>query len=297
MRIPTLTSVLLGALSACSLTSAETTSFSGSTSVVVDGKTYHAKYKGKGLSTDQASDAILASPTDSLTLWIPSSQHLSNPHVLPPTTHATLSSLGVSQTAPLTAAGTFVFQNLTIGSYLVDIHCRTHAFAPLRVDVAQRSTSATNTDGTKEHNETPVFFVWETYRGNDWGNKGQKVQKNGDGYFALRALGPKEYYTERGSFSVFGILKNPMILMGLVSMVLFLGVPKLVENMDPEMRAEWEEQQKNNPMNSIMGGQQSSANPMGNFDMAAYLAGQKKDESEASAAGSNNSGSKKAGKR
>lgn len=30
--------------------------------------------------------------------------------------------------------------------------------------------------------------------------------------------------------SVFGILKNPMILMGLVSMVLFIGLPKLVEN-------------------------------------------------------------------
>jgi O-acetylhomoserine/O-acetylserine sulfhydrylase len=43
---------------------------------------------------------------------------------------------------------------------------------------------------------------------------------------------------------------------------------------DPEMRAEWEERQKENPMNSLMGAASGqSANPMGNFDMAAFLAG------------------------
>ena len=49
---------------------------------------------------------------------------------------------------------------------------------------------------------------------------------------------------------------------------------------DPEMRAEWEERQKSNPMNNIMGAASggSSASPMGNFDMAAYLAGSSKKE-------------------
>lgn len=37
------------------------------------------------------------------------------------------------------------------------------------------------------------------------------------------------------------------------------------------MRKEWEESQKSNPMNSIMGGGQSGG--AGNFDMAAFLAG------------------------
>ena len=43
------------------------------------------------------------------------------------------------------------------------------------------------------------------------------------------------------------------------------------------MRAEFEERQKSNPMNSILSGQQSSANAMPDFDMAAYLAGSKKE--------------------
>lgn len=61
------------------------------------------------------------------------------------------------------------------------------------------------------------------------------------------------------------------------------------------MRAEWEEQQKNNPMNSIMGGGKSG----GNFDMAAFLSGsngpQAGDSNDAGSGG--NGGGKKGGKR
>lgn len=60
--------------------------------------------------------------------------------------------------------------------------------------------------------------------------------------------------------------------------------------MDPETRAEWEEAQKENPMNSILGGGggsggkggQQPANPLGNFDMAAYLSGSNKKETSGS---------------
>ncbi|KAF9878507.1 hypothetical protein CkaCkLH20_03999 [Colletotrichum karsti] len=202
----------------------------------------------------------------SLTLQIPSSAVLPNPYTLPPSTRATLSALGSSFSAPLSAANTFVFDNLTApASYLVDVHCATHAFAPLRLDVAA--------DGS--------LAAWETYRGNDWDNKGEvyasKEFAGGRRGFEVRVLGGKNYFVERSKFSVFTILKNPMILLGLVSMGIFIGMPYLMDNMDPEMRAEFEERQKSNPMNSLLGGGggggQPGANPMGNFDMAAFLAG------------------------
>ncbi|KAF7542296.1 hypothetical protein G7046_g10182 [Stylonectria norvegica] len=69
------------------------------------------------------------------------------------------------------------------------------------------------------------------------------------------------------------ILKNPMILMGLGSMGLFFGMPYLMDNMDPEMRAEFEAQQKSGPMAALTGGGQPGKNPLQDFDMAAYLAG------------------------
>lgn len=198
----------------------------------------------------------------SLPLYLPAKP---NPFTLPASTHATLSSLHAHHSSPVSSLNTFLFHNLTADSYLLDVHCPTDVFQPLRIDVKD--------DGTIE--------AWETYRGNEWDNKGEKREVKagsaGTGV-ELKALGGKMYFAERPSFSVMTILKNPMILMGLVSMVMFVGMPKLMENMDPEMKAELEQQQRNGPLAAMQGGGQP--NPLGNFDMAAYLSGanKKKDE-------------------
>ncbi|SPO03822.1 uncharacterized protein DNG_06505 [Cephalotrichum gorgonifer] len=209
----------------------------------------------------------LASATD-VTLRIIRSPNC-NTHTLPPSSHATLTTLGKHHSALLTPAGEFVFHNVSEGSYLADVHCSTHAFSPVRIDVA--------VGGGDEAGEKVVVEAWETYRGNSWGNKGEVMVGEG-GSVGVRCLGGKNYFIERPTFSVFSILKNPMILLALVSMGLFVGMPYLVDNMDPEMRAEFEERQKSNPMNSLLSGQPSSGNPIADFDMAGYLAGSKKEK-------------------
>lgn len=154
-------------------------------------------------SSSSSSNKPHHQPQTTITLWIPSSQTLPNPHILPPTTHATLSALRRAYDAPLTAAGSFVFRNVTPGSYLADVHSATHAFAPLRIDVLPHTPAddgdARGGEGEGEEGEGGlVVRAWETYRGNDWDNKGQEVPRSGGG-FAVRALGPKEYFVERGS--------------------------------------------------------------------------------------------------
>ncbi|KAJ4173298.1 hypothetical protein NW754_012303 [Fusarium falciforme] len=219
--------------------------------------------------------------SDPLTLYLPAKP---NPFTLPPSTHATLSSSGVHYSAPLSSANTFVFRNVTPGSYLADIHAPTDAFHPLRIDIQ-----------VVEGAEHDVVQAWETFRGNDWGNKGEVVpvkegSKGGDsrlGRLALRTT----LWRGRNVISVFSILKNPMILMALVSLVLLVGMPKLMDSMDPELRAEFEAQQKNSPMNAVMNAQASGENPLTNFDMAAYLAGSNKKEGGNS--GNNGGGSSK----
>ncbi|KAI1745574.1 Cys/Met metabolism PLP-dependent enzyme-domain-containing protein [Xylaria scruposa] len=229
-----------------------------------------------------------------VTFSIPPSPQIPNPAALPPSTHATLTALGASYAAPLTVDNTFVFRNVTPGSYLGDVNCATHGFAPLRVDVIPVTAGADK----NPNGEDVSLRVWETFRGNDWDNKGEEIRPvTAGGVFPVKALGSKVYYTERGGFSVLSILKNPMILMGLVSLALFVGMPKLVENMDPETRAEFEEQSKKNPMNSLMGGSSSGSNPMGNFDMAGFLAGQGGGSKEESSEAGSKNGGKKGGKK
>lgn len=60
------------------------------------------------------------------------------------------------------------------------------------------------------------------------------------------------------------------------------------------MKAEWDERQKSNPMNSIMGSAGQPGAGVGNFDMAAFLAGSsKKDDESAAASPAGNGGKKK----
>ncbi|KAG0647865.1 ER membrane complex subunit 7, partial [Hyphodiscus hymeniophilus] len=174
--------------------------------------------------------------------------------------------------APLRLDNTFDFRNVSTGSYLLDIHCATHEFAPLRVDVHDGIKLQ---DGAVENVAT--VEVWGTFRGNEWGNKGEAVpvvmHEGGVWVFEGNAAGVKEYFMERGGFSPLSLLKNPMILIAGVSMILVFGMPYLMDNMDPELKAEFQERQKGS---AITGGQ--AANPLQNFDAAAWLAGSKKSE-------------------
>ncbi|KAH8593229.1 hypothetical protein B0O99DRAFT_547387 [Bisporella sp. PMI_857] len=180
-----------------------------------------------------------------------------NPSTLPPSTSASLTTLSSKQSAPLRTDNSFDFRNVSTGSYLLDVHSHTHAFAPLRVDVSEEA-------GTVE--------VWGTWRGNEWGNKGEavKVEGKADGAlgFDVRVLGKKEYFVERTGFSPLSILKSPMILIAIASMGIVFGMPYLMDNMDPEMKAEFEARQKGGGV-----GATQAANSLQNFDAAAWLAG------------------------
>lgn len=108
--------------------------------------------------------AATTSSSSSLTFIIPvNPQILPNPPaLLPPTTHATLTTSGTILSAPLSKHGTFTFtlpQSDSDQSYLLDIHAREYIFAPCRVDVAANGT---------------VLGIWETFRGNPWSNKGNE---------------------------------------------------------------------------------------------------------------------------
>ncbi|KOS22100.1 ER membrane protein complex subunit 7 [Escovopsis weberi] len=203
-----------------------------------------------------------------LTLLLPPKP---NPFALAPSTHATLSSLGAHLSAPLSAANGFVFRNVTPGSYLADVHCPTEGFHPLRIDVA----------GGEGEGKITVR-AWDTFRGNEWANKGEELPVREGNGVEVRHSAAKTFFVERPAFSLLSILKNPMILMGLGSMGLVFGLPYLMDNMDPELRAEFEEHQRSSPMNSIMGNAQAGQ-PMGNFDMAAYLAGSNKKDAGSAA--------------
>lgn len=128
----------------------------------------------------------------------------------------------------------------------------------------------------------------------------------------------KNYYLERVGFSPLSLLKNPMILIAGFSMVIVFGMPYIMDNstyialdhfilskhslqfairlihvlyiysntnsyiVDPELKAEFEERQKSG--GGGLGGGANGANPLQNFDAAAWLAGSGGKKSEVVAA-------------
>lgn len=86
------------------------------------------------------------------------SQLLSNPTALPPSTSLTLTTAGITRRTLIRRDNTFSFDDVPEGSYLLDVQCPTHYFMPLRVDV--------------QHEGNVV--VYQTFRGNEWGNTGER---------------------------------------------------------------------------------------------------------------------------
>jgi hypothetical protein len=205
-----------------------------------------------------------------LTFVIPLTSALTNPSALPPSTHATLHASGTPLTAQLTRRNTFEFYDVPPGSYLLTVHCRDFSFESERVDV---TTVAVGEDGealADAGGQKEKIEVWQTFRGNEWDNKGEQRGKGiGKAVAEVRAVGAKAYYQEKGGFSPLAFLKSPMILMALFSLGIIVGLPYIMDNMDPETRAEFEQMQKEGPLGT--GG--NPAAQIQNFDLAGWMAG------------------------
>jgi hypothetical protein len=119
--------------------------------------------------------------TLSLTLQLSLPPHLPT---LPSSTHATLATHNLTISAPLRRSNTFQFTNPPSGSYLGEIYCRDYTFQPFRVDVVS---------------ESDTVSVWQTFRGNEWDNKGELLGSGvGTVVVEVKSGGEKGYYEGRG---------------------------------------------------------------------------------------------------
>jgi ER membrane protein complex subunit 7 len=198
----------------------------------------------------------------SLRVQIPASNVLSNPNTLPASTHATLTSgSGPVQRAVLRKGNYLLFDDVpTTGSHLLQVHSHSYTFAPYRIDIST---------------DHKIVLAAETYPGVQWSDHGVNFAPNPAEHVTLNAkcLSKKEFYEIRQGFSPLSLLKNPMILMGGVALLFTFGMPKLMENMDPEMKAEYEEMQKSSSVGAVSRAMQGQGGGVEGFDLAGFLAG------------------------
>ena len=117
-----------------------------------------------------------------LTLALPPSALLPNPQLLPARTFATLTAANVSVATPFTRASTFEFRDVPADrSYLCEVWSRDYVFAP---------------SGDGGH--AARVEVWQTFRGNEWDNKGEKLGEGADGVRVdVSVIAERRFYEER----------------------------------------------------------------------------------------------------
>jgi ER membrane protein complex subunit 7 len=215
-----------------------------------------------------------------LRIHIASSSILVNPHTLPASTHATLtSSVAPPLRSLLRRDLTLEFNNLTLpATYLLNIFSHSYTFASYRVDIT--ASSSPDTPPT-------IHGIYEAYPGSHWSTHGPLIAGSALSHadapgphpqivaMSAKLLAEKSFYEARPGFNPMSLLKNPMILLGAVALAITFGMPKLMENMDPEMKAEYEEMQKKSPVSGLTRAMQGQgpAGSAGGFDLAGWMAG------------------------
>mmetsp|Transcript_18127 Transcript_18127/g.41598 ORF Transcript_18127/g.41598 Transcript_18127/m.41598 type:complete len:225 (-) Transcript_18127:508-1182(-) len=61
----------------------------------------------------------------------------------------------------------------------------------------------------------------------------------------INPKGTYQYFETKKGFSIFALLKNPMVLMMLISVGMMVGMPYMMEGLEPEEKARMREQMKN----------------------------------------------------
>lgn len=133
--------------------------------------------------------------------------------------------------------GSFQFRDVPPGVHVLDVHSKTHHFPQIKIQIVENDM------------ENPRCLEY-AYPG---------AQKNPVLYpLVLTAIATYDHFEIKRGFSIFSILKNPMLLMMLFGAGLMFVMPKLVEQMDPEekeqMRKQMEMQQDPTKMLSSLFG-------------------------------------------
>ncbi|CAK8677467.1 unnamed protein product [Clavelina lepadiformis] len=126
--------------------------------------------------------------------------------------------------------GSFVVHNVPTGSYVLEVLSPTYLFEPIRIDVSAKG----NIRARRLNNLKPSVVAQVRYP------------------LEMKAVALAKYFQAREKFSIFDMLKNPMVLMMVLPLLVFAVLPKLVNTSDPEVRKEMEESMKMFNQNSSM---------------------------------------------
>ncbi|XP_057231061.1 ER membrane protein complex subunit 7 [Malurus melanocephalus] len=144
----------------------------------------------------------------------------------PPAVVSKLVAQNVELTVFFRTDGSFVVHDVPSGSYVVEVISPAHKFEPVRVDI----TSKGKMRARYVNYIKPSEVVRLPYP------------------LQMKSSGPPSYFIKRESWGWTDFLMNPMVMMMVLPLLIFVLLPKVVNTSDPDMRREME--QSMNMLNS-----------------------------------------------
>jgi ER membrane protein complex subunit 7 len=131
--------------------------------------------------------------------------------------------------------GNFTLYDLPPGIYLIDVLSVNHHFSQVKCQYKpQVAPTGAETAMTLEPPKPVVSCLEYLYPG--------APKRVLDEFLVIYALAEIQYFEERKGFSVMSLFQNPMLLMMGVMVVMMYMMPKLMEDMNPEERAQMKKQ-------------------------------------------------------
>jgi ER membrane protein complex subunit 7 len=117
--------------------------------------------------------------------------------------------------------GTFSFYGVPPGIHLLDVHSHKHHFGQVKIQLLD------------DQMDSPKCIEYY-YPGAPKASIAHPL--------VMKAHARYEYFEPKGSFNPMSLLKNPMMLMMIVSVGLMFLMPKMMENLEPEERERMQKQ-------------------------------------------------------
>jgi ER membrane protein complex subunit 7 len=122
--------------------------------------------------------------------------------------------------------GNFTVRGITPGVYVIDVHSPTHHFGQVKCQFKP--------DADRENAQSVFSCIEYIYPG----APKQVVEKP----LVVTAYATYDYFEVKKGFSAMSILKNPMMIMMVLTVVIMYYMPKMMEGLEPEERERMQKQ-------------------------------------------------------
>jgi len=137
--------------------------------------------------------------------------------------------------------GSFLLHDIPAGTYVLDVILPEYIFVPIRIDVSARDKGKVRASAMNVHSVAPL---------QSQSSRQEKLQYP----LSLKPDYKADFFMKREVWSVWSLLRQPMVLMMGVTALIVIVFPRMLNSMDPKEMKEMRKMQSKMTLTNILKG-------------------------------------------